>query len=77
MEKEKQMFGKPMLARPCRDSGTGKRILTDLLGSSLSTHLVDPLVIVVMAPFLEQVLYLHSFRQFGGRSKILSESFRP
>lgn len=24
-----------------------------------------------------QVLYLHSFRQFGGKLKVLSESFRP
>lgn len=30
---------------------------------------------VMIAPFLEHVLYLSSFKQFEGRAKVLPESF--
>ena len=32
MEMEKQVFGKQMVAGPCRDNGTQRGILTDFAG---------------------------------------------
>ena len=41
IEVEKQMYRKQMFAGPCRQWGTRGVLTNTLLGSSLSTHLVD------------------------------------
>ena len=55
----KQMFGMPH-----RGNGTQRGILTAILIPPFLPHLIIRFP-VLRAPFLEQALYLHSFRKFG------------
>ena len=48
-------------------TGVARFLLSTIVGSQYSV------VIYVTALFLKQVLYLNSFRQLGGRSKVLFE----
>lgn len=73
MDIEKQMFVKCLPGQRQWDIEKSFNKQT-LLCSSLSTHLVHTIVIMVTAPSLKHVFYLHSFRQLRGRSKFLLES---
>lgn len=64
VEMEKQTFYKQMFAGPCRGNGTQRGILTAILIPPFLPHLIIRFP-VLRAPFLEQALYLHSFRKFG------------
>ena len=77
MKREKQTLGKQMFARQRRWDTERNFNKQALLDSSHSTNLGHATVIMVIAPFLEQVLYLHSCRQLGGRSKVPPDSLGP
>lgn len=63
-EREEQKFGKQMFAGPSRGNGSQRGILTAILIPPFLPHLIIRFP-VLRAPFLEQALYLHSFRKFG------------
>lgn len=60
-ERKEYIFGKQMFAEPSRNNGTQKgHWSNNLLGSSLSATPGSHTVSMVIAPFLEQVLYPNS-----------------
>ena len=78
---KKQMFGKQMCARLCKDNEIQRGILTHFVKFlpvfRPSLYLKAQLSIMIV-PFLEQVLYLHSFRQLVQFShSVVSDSLWP
>ena len=75
MNMDKQMFDKQIFAGTCRVSGTQREIFNRLfqVPAFLHTRVLLQLPMVV-TPFLQQVLYLQSFRKLGGRLDFLGLS---
>lgn len=72
---EMKRFDKLRLAGPGQDKGTQRRILTkDSAGCSLSTQLVTTIVICDASSLPRTILYLHSCRQLGEKSKFHANS---
>ena len=72
----KQAFGKQMFAGPCPKKGTFWLQALPHVPSIIPSPYSVPLSLVIL-PVLEQVLYLHYFRQLQGRTKVLLEYCEP
>ena len=67
---KKQMFGKEMFARPSLTMGDREDLDQNSFARVLPVcHTQFMLNHMMVAPYLEQVPYLNSFRQLGGRLK--------
>lgn len=77
MEMEKQMFAKQMFEGQAETMGHREEFEHTKFARLLPSpwHLVHIIDYQWSCLFLEQVLHLHSFRQFGARSRGSSRSF--